>query len=124
MVEPLLPKPEVRQDRRGRPHQDEHKIGDGILWSLRTGTHWDELPLTFPPTSTCHDRFPECNRIGALAAVRNALAEELRERGALGLLGCLSEATGAAAKKGKQRWATPSAATAAKSWQGQTLRVF
>ena len=73
---PLLPKPEARKDRRGRPRQDDRRILDGMLWILRTGAQWDELPRTFPPQSTCHERFQEWNRSGALAEILKALAED------------------------------------------------
>jgi len=65
IVEPLPPKPEARADRRGRPRQDDRKILDGILWILRTGAQWDELPRSFPPKSTCHARFQEWTRAGS-----------------------------------------------------------
>src|SRR5215470_731040 len=124
IVAPLLPKPGTRQDRRGRPRQDDRRILDGILWILRTGAQWDELPRTFPPKSTCHDRFQEWNRSGALAEVLKALAEDLRERGRLDLSECSIDATFTPAKKGDLPWAKRSGAKAAKSWQWQMLAVF
>lgn len=124
IVEPLLPKPQARKDRRGRPRQDDRQILDGIFWILRTGAQWDELPRTFPPKSTCHDRFQAWTRMGALAEVLKALAEDLRERGKLDLAECAIDATFTPAKKGGLRWARPSAAKAANSWQWQTLAVF
>jgi transposase len=124
IVEPLLPKPEARADRRGRPRQDDRKILDGVLWILRTGAQWEELPRTFPPKSTCHDRFQEWTRNGAFAEVLKALAEDLRERGKLDLAECAIDATFTPAKKGGWPWAPPSGGRAAKSWQWQTLAVF
>jgi hypothetical protein len=35
VVEPLLPKPRVRSDRRGRPRRGNREIFNGILWILR-----------------------------------------------------------------------------------------
>mgnify|MGYP003342509557 CR=1 FL=1 len=124
IVESLLPKPAARQDRRGRPRQDDRAILDGILWILRTGAQWDELPRTFPPKSTCHDRFQEWTRSGAFAGVLKALAEDLRERGKLDLAECAIDATFTPAKKGGLPWGKRSEAKAAKSWQWQTLAVF
>ena len=34
---PLLPKPHLRKDRRGRPWRDPRDVLSGILWVLRTG---------------------------------------------------------------------------------------
>ncbi len=124
IVAPLLPQPQPRADRRGRPRQDDRKILDGILWILRTGAQWEELPKIVPPKSTCHDRFQQWTRAGALAEVLKALAEDLQERGALALSECFIDATFASAKKGVGPWAKPSGAKALKSWQWQTLEGY
>ncbi len=44
VLAPLLPKPRVRQDRRGRPWRDPRDVLNGILWVLRTGAPWADLP--------------------------------------------------------------------------------
>lgn len=124
IVEPLLPKPKVRKDRRGRPRQNNRQLLEGMLWILRTGAQWEELPRTFPPKSTCHDRFQEWTQSGVVAEVLKALAEDLRERGEIDLAECSIDATFTPAKKGGLPWAKPSGAKAAKSWQWQTLAVF
>jgi hypothetical protein len=46
------------------------------------------LPDRFPPKSTCHDRFQEWNRQGAVAEVLKALADDLVGRGKLDLSEC------------------------------------
>lgn len=30
---------------------------DGILWVVRTGVPWKDLPTRYPPYQTCHRRF-------------------------------------------------------------------
>jgi transposase len=37
ILEPLLPKPRVREDGRGRPWRDPRDVLNGILWVRRTG---------------------------------------------------------------------------------------
>ena len=124
VVEPLLPKKPGRTDGRGRPRRSDREILDGVLWVLRTGAQWDELPGRYPPKSTCHDRFQEWTRGGALANVLKALADDLFERGKIDLSECFVDATFASAKKGASASAKPSAARARRSWQLQTLEVF
>jgi transposase len=91
---------------------------------LRTGAQWSELPERFPPKSTCHDRFQEWNRQGAIANVLKALADDLVERGRLDLSECFVDATFASAKKGDRQSERPNEVKARKSWQWQTLEVL
>ena len=124
VVEPLLPLPPTRADGRGRPRRGNREILGGVLWVLRTGAQWSELPERFPPKSTCHDRFQEWNRQGVIANVLKALAEDLVGRGKLDLSECFVDATFASAKKGDPVLVRPSEVKARKSWQWRTLEVL
>jgi len=59
VVEPLLPKAVKRADGKGRPRVDNRAILNGILWVLRTGAPWHDMPNRYPPYQTCHRRFQE-----------------------------------------------------------------
>jgi transposase len=59
-VEPLLPE----NGRRGQQWKDYRKVINGILWKLRTGTPWRNLPPRYGPWQTCHDRFVRWRRDG------------------------------------------------------------
>jgi transposase len=124
IVEPLLPLPPTRPDGRGRPRRGNREILDGVLWILRTGAQWDELPDRFLPKSTCHDRFQEWNRQDTIADVLKALAEDLVGRGRLDLSECFIDATFASAKKGDRPSERPSEVKARRSWQWRTLEVL
>jgi transposase len=65
-IESCLPKPRVHSDRRGRPWRDPRDILDGILWVLRTGAPWKDLPPCYLPHQTCHRRFQQWCRDGTL----------------------------------------------------------
>src|SRR5437879_4477344 len=83
VLQPFLhPKP-VRK--RGRPWQDARAVFNGILWVLRTGAPWHDLPDRYPPYQTCHRRFQQWQRDGTLTRLLHALAEDLRARGKLDL---------------------------------------
>ena len=43
----------------GRPRQDSRAVLNGILWILRTGAPYKDLPERYPPYQTCHRRFQE-----------------------------------------------------------------
>ena len=41
----------------GRPNSDHRTILNGILWKLRTGAPWRDLPERYGPWSTVYSRF-------------------------------------------------------------------
>jgi len=84
MLEPLL-RFRQRPDRRGRPPQDTRAVLNGVLWILRTGAQWRELPPKYPPFQTCHRRFQQWVRSGQLNKALRALARELHSHGLLPL---------------------------------------
>jgi transposase len=124
VVAPLLPKPRIRQDRRGRPWRDPRDVLNGILWILRTGAPWKDLPDRYPPHQTCHRRFQSWVRSGALEEVLQALARDLEKRGGLDLSECFIDGSFAGAKKGAPWWERPSGARGPRSWQWSTAMVF
>jgi transposase len=70
---------------------------NAILWILRTGAPWRDLPHRYPPYQTCHRRFKNWVREGVLESVLATLARHLRERGDLDLSECFIDATFVAA---------------------------
>jgi transposase len=59
MIKPMLPnKP------RGIPRVDDRRILNGILWILRSGAPWRDLPKSFGPYTTCYNRFVRWRRAG------------------------------------------------------------
>ena len=123
-LEPLLPKPRVRQDRRGRPWRDPRDVLNGILWVMRTGAPWHDLPARYPPYQTCHRRFQLWARSGSLARVLQAMARELADAGGFDLTEAFIDATYAGAKKGASASGPPAGARGPRSWQSQTAVVF
>ncbi len=121
LLEPLLPQPEVV---RGRPRRDDREVFNGILWILRSGARWYDLPPRFPPYQTCHRRFQQWVRDGTLRLMLEALAKDLKERGGLELSECFIDGTFVVAKKGAQEWERPSGAKVASSWQWRMAQVF
>jgi transposase len=119
----FLPPPR-RPDGRGRPWRDARAVLNGVLWILRTGAQWKDLPERYPPYQTCHRRFQQWVRAGVFERVLQALATDLQERGGLALSECFIDGTFVVAKKGASAWARPSGAKVRSSWQLQTALVF
>ena len=124
LLAPLLPKPQRRRDGRGRPWRDPRDVLNGVLWIMRTGAPWHDLPERYPSYQTCHRRFQLWAKNGALARVLRALAQELAEAGGFDLTEAFIDATYAGAKKGAPASARPAAGRGRRSWQSQTAVVF
>jgi transposase len=124
LIEPLIPELPRREDGRGRPWRDTREVINGVLWILKSGARWQDLPGRFPPYQTCHRRFQQWVREGTLLKVLEALAEDLRTRGELDLSECFIDATFIVAKKGDLEWERPSGAKVRSSWRWQTALVF
>jgi transposase len=124
ILEPLLPEPNKRSDGRGRPWRPAREVLNGVLWVLRTGAPWHDLPERYPPYQTCHRRFQTWVREGTLEGILKALAQDLKERGGLDLSECFIDGTFIVAKKGGGRWERPSGAKVRSSWQWQSALVF
>ena len=74
--------PELPKDVRGRPWRDNREVLDGILWVLRTGAPWRDLPKKYPSYQTCHRRFQQWSSDGiekvvtTMKNLRNAVEYE------------------------------------------------
>ncbi|MEV5355835.1 IS5 family transposase [Streptomyces sp. NPDC052693] len=62
-IEPLLP----RVDGRGRPWRDHRQVVNGVLWRLRTGAPWRDLPERYGPWQTVYERFARWEADGTWA---------------------------------------------------------
>src|SRR5207237_8936091 len=85
---------------KGRPRRNPRDVLNGILWILRTGAQWADLPDRYPPHQTCHRRFQEWVHSGVLDKVLQALAEDLQDRGDIDLSECFIDGTLVVAKEG------------------------
>src|ERR1700685_3242411 len=85
LLQPLV-EPKTPAKRRARPWRDTPQVLEGVLWILRTGAQWAELPKDkFPPYQTCHRRFQRWVREGTLVQDLRELDEDLLARGQLDL---------------------------------------
>ena len=124
ILEPLLPERDVQASGRGRPRRPARDVLNGVLWILRTGAQWSDLPDRYPPYQTCHRRHQAWVQDGILEGILRALAEDLRDRGKLDLTEGFIDGTHAGAKKGALALEQLVAGRPPRSWQSQTAMVF
>lgn len=102
-IEPLLP----RHRSKGRPWANNRKVLEGILWILRTGARWIDLPEEYASPSTCWRRLKLWEEQGVWLKIWRSFLTELNERGRIRWSECFMDATFAPAKKGSPRRENP-----------------
>ena len=119
-IEPLLPT--LRS--RGRPWADNRGVVEGILWVLKTGARWRDLPKEYPSASTCWRRLGQWEKQGVWLKVWRQFLCELDQRGKLDWSESFLDGSFAPAKKGASASAKPSGAKARSGWWWSTAKVF
>src|SRR5918995_1619068 len=77
---PLLP-PE--RPSTGRPNHDHRAVLNGILWRLKTGAPWRDVPARYGKWDTVYSRFRRWQRAGVWARILAALQADADARGDL-----------------------------------------
>ncbi len=77
LIEDLFPSPAWT----GRPRRERRTIIDGILWILRTGSPWRDLPVAFGPWQTVWRLFDQWNADGTLDAILDHLRADAADAG-------------------------------------------
>ena len=80
LVAPFLPDPKSGPGKPGRPPRPNRLVLNGMLWLLRTGAPWRDLPRSrFGPWQTVYHRFAKWRSEGALEALVEGLLGVLNE---------------------------------------------
>ncbi len=122
-IAPLLPEPK-RSSKGGRPPAANLPCFEGILWVLRSGARWKDLPKEYPSYSTCRRRLLEWEDAGVWLAAWRALLGELDELQRLDLEECFADGSFAPAKKGGSASEKPNAERVQSGWWLQAAREF
>jgi len=61
---------------RGRTAADNHRFINGVLWVLRSGAHWHDLPERYGHWKSTHQRFSRWAKSGVWEAVFKRLLED------------------------------------------------
>ena len=123
-IEPVILQMMCKKDSRGRKPRDPRGVLNGILWVLRTGAPWKDLPDRYPPHQTCHRRFQQWVKAGVFRGIIEVLAADLQERGGIDLREAFIDGSFVSAKKGGLPLAGQNGVKAAGSWQLRTLPVL
>ena len=94
---PSQSRAQMGEDARGR---NDAPVLNGVLWVLRTGAPWADVPERYPSYQTCHRRFQQWVRSGVMKGILEALALDLKIRGALDVEEAFIDGSFATAKKG------------------------
>ena len=122
-IEPLLPKPKPKP-KGGRPPADNREVLEGILWMLKTGARWVDLPERYPGSSTCWRRLKLWEEQGVWLDVWRAFLGELDEEYALDWQEAFIDGSFAPAKKGAFASAKLRGVKARSGWWWSTAKVF
>ena len=76
LLKDLLP-PE--RGRKNRPASDNRPIVNGILWRIRTGTPWRDVPEKYGKWSSVYQRFRRWSQAGVWEAVAMTLARAMAD---------------------------------------------
>lgn len=108
----------------GRPRVASRPCVEGVLWILRTGAPWKDLPKHFPSPATCWRRFKVWTEAGIWEKVWACLLRRLDRQGCVVREESFADGTFSSAKKGEKRSERPNGAKARKSWSSPTDMVF
>lgn len=83
----------------GRPRRTSRECVEGILWVLRTGARWKDLPAHFPSPPTCWRRFRAWTEAGLWKLAWARLLRKLDRRGHIHWEEAMADGTFSSAKK-------------------------
>jgi transposase len=69
--------------RRGGRWRDHRQVVNGIIWRIRTGAPWRDLPERYGPWQTCYKRFARWETDGTWARIQQAVQREVDAAGEL-----------------------------------------
>lgn len=121
ILSPLLPnKP------RGVPRVDDRRVLNGILWRLRTGSPWAEIPERYGPPTTCYNRFVRWRKAGVWDKLLEAVSEAYDGDIVMIDSTCVRvhqhAATGKKGMETMEAWDVPAAGLQAKSTRSSTWK--
>ena len=101
LIAPLLP---AERGRVGRPSHDNRRVLNGILWTVRSGARWIDVPERYGRWNSIYRRFRRWSQTGVFEALLETLAGALAEERLQMLDSTIvrAHAQAAGAKRGKR----------------------
>ena len=122
-IAPHLPPPR-KSPKGGRTPKPNRDCFEGLLWILRTGARWKDMPDCFPSGPTCWRRLRDWDQIGAWEAAWLAFIDELGKDDRQLWEVAFADAMFVPAKKGATASVKPSAARERSWWWWAAARAF
>lgn len=91
----------------GRPRVNSRQCMEGILWVLKTGARWKDLPDRYPSFTTCWRRHRQWTEAGLIVLAWERLVRALDRRKLLDWSQAMGDGTFSPAKKGVLRLVRP-----------------
>lgn len=110
--------------RGGRPWADDRACLEGILWILRSGARWRDLPKQYPSASTCWRRLARWEAEDRWKQIWRAFLGQLDQRHLLAWEECFIDGTFAPAKKGELVSAKHARVRGQSYWYWSSARVY
>ena len=107
-LKPLLPP----RQKRGRPRADDRRTLNGVLYVLRAGCRWQDMPREYGSPSTCWRRLKAWEENGTWERIWRSLLTLLDEQDKIEWTKAFLDGSFVPAKKGELAWARPSVARA------------
>jgi transposase len=120
IIQPLLPPVSGL----GRPRADDRLVLEGILWVLRSGARWRDLPQRYPSASTCWRRLRDWEEEDLWLQIWRVFLSALDAQGRLNWDEVFLDGSFASAKKGGSAWVKPNVAKVQSGWWWQTAKVY
>ena len=121
-IAPLLPAPKASPKDGPKPIANR-PVFEGILWVLRRGARWKDLPERYPSPSTCWRRLRRWEEQGIWLKAWRTLLGQLDEQGQLDWAETVADGSFAPAKKGGPVSAGPNAERVRRGWGGRRPRA-
>ena len=102
-LEPWRPKPKPSAKGRQKP-RGNREVFEGIIWLLRSGARWNDLPDRYPSASICWPRLQQWEEQSVWLKIWPKFLSELDQQGQLDWAETFADGSFVWAKKGPMRW--------------------
>jgi transposase len=115
----------VRRKVRSGPRESRLRaVLEGVLWVLRAGAPWQELPRGFPSPQTCNRWYVRWAADGTLERVLGLLATDVETRGGVDLRRSLSTAAFTLGDGAAAPWKPPRVPSGPQPWPQRTAQTL
>ncbi len=122
-IRPFIPARQ-KSAKGGRPPSDDRACFEGILWVVRTGARWRDIPEHLPSASTCWRRLCDWTEAGVFIDMWHAFIDNLDRQGKIDWDEIFVDASFSPAKKGVTTWVKPNVERVQSGWWWRMAREY